>query len=156
MSFRDLIFKEVLCAIILGSIPCFLIVQASGVDGLITFLEGIQPPDVIVWFFGALFVIHILLSGLAYFFYFPDLSIASFVRFIYGLSEQVGFSLQGVYRSMAGAIFFVAPPLLASEFNLASSVGTAVALTFAIACIFACTAFTFAQRSIAARVGRFL
>ena len=39
-----LLFDEIICAIVFGSIPCLLVLQFSGVEGLVSFFEGITPP----------------------------------------------------------------------------------------------------------------
>ena len=53
-----LLFDEIICAIVFGSIPCLLVLQFSGVEGLVSFFEGITPPDYLIYYFLLLTILH--------------------------------------------------------------------------------------------------
>ena len=54
----NLLFDKIICAIVFGSISSLLVLLFSGVEGLVSFLEGITPPDRLIYYFSLLTLLH--------------------------------------------------------------------------------------------------
>ncbi|WP_105212924.1 hypothetical protein [Pseudoalteromonas sp. T1lg22] len=103
-----LLFNECISAIILGSVPCTIVMYFDGIEALISFLKSITPPNIITYYFLFLVAVHFLIWGINRYFYSPNAKVTKLKRRLHQISEQVGFSLLGMYRVLAGSLFTVA------------------------------------------------
>ncbi|MDX2367157.1 MAG: hypothetical protein QNK36_01915 [Colwellia sp.] len=111
----DFIFRELIVSIILGGVPCFLISITLGMDAVLSFFRGLNPPPIIIIYFLSLIFVHLLISGFNKNTYSPNHSFSLLKYKLHEISDQVGFSLMGLYRAFSGAVFIVLPPILYVE-----------------------------------------
>jgi hypothetical protein len=121
------------------------------VEGLLVFFKGLVPPDIVVWFFLALMLIHFLAWALNYFWIKPTDSMDAMFNRANELSEQVGFSLLGLYRAIAGAILVIAPSIVASEPTRNNAILLMGSYFFVACCIWVCCMLSYAQTKTVAR-----
>lgn len=145
------LLREALCSLILGAIPCTLIAITSSVEALLAFFRGLVPPDIVVWFFLVLMLIHFAVWTLNYFWIKPTDNIDAAFNSANELSEQIGFSLLGLYRAVAGAILVIAPSIMVSEPTQNNLILLGVSYFFAACCIWACCMLSYAQTKRVAR-----
>lgn len=111
------IFREAMCSLILGSLPCVLIILDGGVEALNLFLKRLMPTSIIFRFLVSLVIVHIIS-----WWYVNNRRrkqnniVGRGILKLYEITDQIGFSLLGVYRVIAGvlpvvtlAAFFVEP-----------------------------------------------
>ncbi|MBW4977760.1 hypothetical protein ABWH88_12935 [Marinobacter adhaerens] len=151
MEIKDYAFRETICALILGGVPSVLVCYFPGDGGLIAFFKSLKAADFLIWYWAALFVGHLLLSAVDYWWFKPNETINSFFRNAHDISEQVGFSLLSVYRVIAGALILVPLILLGAEYSMDGLLITAAAYGFALAAISACCLLSWIQRKTADR-----
>ena len=135
---RQYIFREIICSIILGSISCLLILLTNDLETLINFIKSITPPDIITYYFFFLSISHCLIWAIRHYFLQTSNTTNRFLIAIHNISDQVGFSLLGLYRTVAGCAFIIFLPALiidASKQNLAYFI---ISYAFGAACIFVC------------------
>lgn len=109
------IFTEAICSILLGSVPCAIVVYTSGIESLISFLRSLTPPSAIVYYFMVLLLLHFFIWGANRFLYSPIEEVSIVKKRVLHLSDQVGYSLLGLYRTLAGALPMVFVPALIVE-----------------------------------------
>ncbi|SFB90246.1 hypothetical protein [Pseudoalteromonas denitrificans] len=112
---KSFIFREIICSLLLGGIPCILMLQDSGVVGLVIFLKSMVPPNVLSYYLCFLVLSHFIFWFLNCYFYSPINSISQLKTRLHQISDQIGFSLIGVYRVIAGALLIAPPSMVIVE-----------------------------------------
>ena len=110
-------------------------IRNSGIDGLISFLKSMTPPDYLVYFFAGLAITHFIIWRFNKFFYSPIDAVSTFKHRLHQISDQVGFSLLGIYRVIAGAIFVALPPIMLVEPTLQNGIYLLVCFTLGVSCV---------------------
>jgi hypothetical protein len=150
-----LLFDEIICAIVFGSIPCLLVLQFSGVEGLVSFFEGITPPDYLIYYFLLLTILHSVVWAISKY----SLSLSDCTRTfkyrLHALSYQVGFNLVGFYRAIAGSLPFIAIPILIYDSTRDSTLKAIFMLLFSIASLLVAYWLTYWQQKTAPRIKEF-
>ena len=116
-----------------GSIPCLLVLQFSGVEGLVSFFEGITPPDYLIYYFLLLTILHSVVWAISKYSLSLSDSTRTFKYRLHALSYQVGFNLVGFYRAIAGSLPFIAIPILIYDSTRDSTLKAIFMLLFSIA-----------------------
>lgn len=144
-----------LFAIVFGSIPCLLVLQFSGVEGLVSFFEGITPPDHLIYYFLLLTILHSIVWAISKY----SLSLSDSRRTLkyrlHALSYQVGFNLVGLYRAIAGSLPFIAIPILIYDSTGDSILKAILMLFFSIASLLVAYWLTYWQQKTAPRIKEF-
>lgn len=150
-----LLFDEIICAIVFGSIPCLLVLQFSGVEGLVSFFEGITPPDHLIYYFSLLTLLHSIVWAISKY----SLSLSDSSRTLkyrlHTLSYQIGFNLVGLYRAIAGSLPFIAIPILIYDSTGDSVLKAIFMLLFSIASLLVAYWLTYWQQKTAPRIKKF-
>lgn len=154
-STSPLLFDEIICAIVFGSIPCLLVLQFSGVEGLVSFFEGITPPDYLIYYFLLLTILHSVVWAISKY----SLSLSDSSRTLkyrlHVLSYQVGFNLVGMYRAIAGSLPFIAIPILVYEPTRDSIYKAILLLLLSIASLIVAYWLTYWQQKTAPKTKEF-
>lgn len=95
--------------------------------------------------------VHFTAWALNYFWIKPTDSIDAAFNRANELSEQVGFSLLGLYRAIAGAILVIAPSIVVSEPTQNNVIFLLGSYFFAACCIWVCCILSYAQAKTVAR-----
>ncbi|NMF47377.1 hypothetical protein HHL01_04180 [Pseudoalteromonas arctica] len=150
-----LLFDEIICAIVFGSIPCLLVLQFSGVEGLVSFFEGITPPDYLIYYFLLLTILHSVVWAISKYSLSLSDSSRTFKYRLHALSYQVGFNLVGFYRAIAGSLPFIAIPILIYDSTRGSIFKAIFMLLFSIASLLAAYWLTYWQQKTVPRIKEF-
>lgn len=138
-----------------GSIPCLLVLQFSGVEGLVSFFEGITPPDYLIYYFLLLTILHSVVWAISKYSLSLSDSTRTFKYRLHALSYQVGFNLVGFYRAIAGSLPFIAIPILIYDSTRDSTLKAIFMLLFSIASLLVAYWLTYWQQKTAPRIKEF-
>src|SRR5690554_2310589 len=125
MDVRKHIFSSLLTGLFIGGLPCTLIAVFISVESLMTFLDGLHPPELIFNYFLALYAVYILLSLILLQLKKKRICFPLWLLKIHAFTNNVGHTIQGVFLAIAGGLFVSLPPILVVEpelINLATVV----------------------------------
>ncbi|MDO6477940.1 hypothetical protein Q4520_21195 [Alteromonas sp. 1_MG-2023] len=130
-------FIEVLCAILLGSIPATILLLTQSFESVVENLSGIVE-DELLYYYAAIAFLPALFLKLANVqspsTRFPE-PLESTIRQVF---SRIGTTILGTYRIFAGSIIVLVPPILVFEQNLTSFYVMILTLIFAVASIVLC------------------
>lgn len=134
----NMIFTEAISSLLIGGIPCVLVVVTQGVASLLEYINTLVPPDIVTHYFAVLTLLYIGIWAIEKFFLQTGEVSISLLRKLRLITFNVGFTLTGIYRVITGAMLVILAPILyvepvKSNFLLVSS-----GYYIAAACLFMC------------------
>lgn len=140
--------REVYSSIIVGSITCTLVVLSTDIETLHQYVRSLMPPGVVVYYLAALSVLSFVVKWIRHFFIRCRFLPQRFTQELYAVSQQVGSSLIGLYRALAGSLLVVVPSIVYVDPAPETYFYALSALLFSFACIAVCCALSVWQEEI--------
>lgn len=139
--------KELLVCFFVGTLPVFVAYAVGTVDSVINTLNNLNPGDPIVWYFLGLLGVHLVVYLVDKFIFKPREGVRKFFASARELTHQIGFSLHGVYRALAGAMPAAAGIMLFEEGLSSSAKALPIAAIFFLGCFITSCILTWLAKS---------
>ena len=146
------VFVESISSLIVGGVPCALIVHFLGVDALFEYVRSLTPPDVVTYYFGILTLTHIAIWAIIKYLLQTEDTSKAILSKLHIISYNVGFTLTGIYRVLAGAMLVYLAPILYVEPTSSNIPIASFGYYFAIACLLMCCVLSTIQDETKVRV----
>jgi hypothetical protein len=132
------IFVEAISSIIVGGVPCVLIVYYQGVDALFKYVHSLAPPNIVTYYFAGLTIAHILIWAIGKYVLQTEETSKKVLNKLHIITYNVGFTLTGFYRVLTGAMLIYLAPILYVEPSSSNlpivSIGYYTAIAFLLMC----------------------
>lgn len=112
---RNVALKEVATSFIIGGVPIILIYLLGNSDKVAQSLNSINPGNSVVWYLFLLLVIHCLVYLFNKLFLKSNEAFVRASEALHGITHEVGFSIQAIYRAILGSIPIVAIIMIREE-----------------------------------------
>ena len=137
-----IIISEFIICVLTGSIPVIILSSTDKSKTVAQHLASLSVSDPVVFYLAILFVLNYIVYLLDREWFKPSDSLVSGLKNLHYFTHQVGFSLQNIYRVLAGAIPASVVVLLKMEGFKGALPVIALSTTFCIFCFILCCWFT--------------
>lgn len=131
----DLLFVELLSSLLLSSIPSSIVIPKSNIMELIHFLKGVSSPEHNVLYLAFFKIAHFTAWAVNYYLYTPIDRVSKLKLFLLQATVQVGFTLLGVNRVIAGTLLSSIPAFYFVQPTLVNLQATTYSVLLAFSCI---------------------
>lgn len=143
LSARDFVYGEILGSIILGSVPAVYIARVHGLDPMFQFIRTLNPPEYITYYLFYLIFVYFIAVKFKKRSYSKSDTVMQIKDRTCDSLTQVCLSIQGIFRSMAGCILAIVPPIVFVEPTIENIFISVISYTFAMTIIIVSSWLTF-------------